>query len=399
MVDKFKVAYLADQLFGSNQGGITRYTRELARQLMEFEEIDLNLFSQYTPTEMALRTEQNQALPAIQSSVPRIPRAAQYLLWHYAGLAGPVAHAIDGADIVHSPTLWVPPRRTAPLVVTVHDISFISHPHYHTGRVRLIYNSGLRRAIREADALITDAVCTADEMVRLAGAPRHKIFPIPLAADASFRPTFDPAVPSRYGIESDYLLYVGTLEPRKNLTVLLEAFAGLDTPGIKLVLAGAKGWLYEEIFTSIDRLQLQERVIFPGYVADGDLAALYTMARVFVYPSTFEGFGLPVLEAMACGTPVITTNVSSLPEVAGDAAILISPDDIPALRQALRSLLSDQALHTELSGRALARSKEFSWRKTAEMTAEIYRNVLHNRVDSNQRERHFPNRSLFWKRS
>lgn len=370
------VAFLTDQLFGSNQGGCTRYTRELARHMMKIADIDLTLFAQYTQEEMAQRKDQNASLPKVESTVPRLPRAMQYLLWHYAGIAGPAAEVMDRADIVHSPTLWIPPRRRCPLVITVHDLSFLSHPEYHTSRVRLVYTSGLRRAVREADAFITDAECTADELVRLVDVPRSKIFPIPLAADESFRPTPDATVPKRYGIKGDYLLYVGTLEPRKNLVVLLEAFAALELPHVQLVLAGAKGWMYEDIFAAIDRLNLKERVVFPGYVADEDLAALYTMARIFVYPSTFEGFGLPVLEAMGCGVPVITTNVSSLPEVAADAALLISPQDRNGLRDAMHRLLSNPDLHADLSARSLERARDFSWHKTAEMTAKVYRHVL-----------------------
>ena len=171
-----------------------------------------------------------------------------------------------------------------------------------------------------------------------------------------------------------YILYVGMLEPRKNVDRLVEAFGTVadQLSGIDLVIAGRRGWMYEEIFARVEALGLRDRVRFTGYVVSHDLPALYGGARLFAYPSKYEGFGLPVLEAMSCGAPVVTTNVSSMPEVAGDAAILVAPDDVAGLAAALLRVSGDHALRDDLRCRGLARAKTFSWERCARETIAVY---------------------------
>ena len=178
-----------------------------------------------------------------------------------------------------------------------------------------------------------------------------------------------------------FVLHLGTLEPRKNLARLVEAFARArqqlpECDDLKLVLAGGKGWDYDDIFATVERLGLQEHVLFPGYVADADLPWFYRAATVFAYPSLLEGFGLPVLEAMACGTPVITSAVSSLPEVAGDAALLVDPMSVDALADALVRVLSDAALAGKMRRKGLLQAGRFSWQRTAAETVAVYRAAL-----------------------
>ena len=179
------------------------------------------------------------------------------------------------------------------------------------------------------------------------------------------------AVCAKYGISGEYVLYVGTLQPRKNLIRLIEAFAALESRTLKLVIAGQKGWLYDRIFARARELDVEQRVIFPGYVAGADLPALLSGAQLFAFPSLYEGFGFPVLEAMACGVPVVCSNVSSLPEVAGDAALLVDPLDTGAWTTALERTLADEELRAELTTRGYAQVRRFSWQRAAEETLRV----------------------------
>ena len=184
---------------------------------------------------------------------------------------------------------------------------------------------------------------------------------------------------ARYGLTPGrYLLYLGVLEPRKNVPHLLDAYARIAArfPDVPLVIAGKKGWFYEAIFEKVKALKLEAQVRFPGYVPDADLPRLYGGARAFVYPSRYEGFGLPVLEAMQCGVPTITSNVSSMPEVAGEAALLVSPDDCGGLADAMTRLLTDDALAQDLSRRGLAQARQFTWERCARETRAVYQACL-----------------------
>jgi glycosyltransferase involved in cell wall biosynthesis len=212
--------------------------------------------------------------------------------------------------------------------------------------------------------------------------PEAKIKVIYEAPAPTFQPVSDPAnlarVKQQYHLPQKFILNVGTIEPRKNLSRLLEAFQPLlaDWPDLKLVLIGKKGWLYESFFQRLQALGLEERVIFPGYVAEADLPAFYQLAEVFVFPSLSEGFGLPPLEAMACGVPVVSSNSSSLPEVVGEAGLLVDPTDTGALHQALRRILADGDLRTELRRRGLVQARKFSWQRAVDELEEIYQSLL-----------------------
>lgn len=371
-----QVAYLADPMYYHMMAGTARYTAELAEQLATLPDVDLHLLSTYPPDVIAARA-QERGYP-LAESVPQAikQKALQYLSWHVGGIPGAMTEATANADVVHSPTLLVPPRGRCPLVVTVLDLICVLFPHYQPLKPRLIAQTALRRAVKDADALIAISEHTKQDLMRLMNVPEDRIFVTPLAADPRFAPQADQSALARHGIDAPYALYVGRLESHKNIGLLLRAFAALNHTEAKLVLVGTKGWLYDEMITTLKQLELEERVVVAGFVADEDLPALYTHAHAFVYPSRYEGFGLPVLEAMQCGAPVITTNVSSLPEVAGDAAILVSPDDVEGLTQALGRLFSEPNLRAEMRGRGLAQAARFSWQKTAQMTADVYRRVI-----------------------
>ena len=293
-------------------------------------------------------------------------------------LLGPV-------DVVHSTTFCVPqfclrPKR---LVVTIYDLSFIMHPELHLPANVAHCLSGTRQAIERADAIIAISEHTRRDLVERLGAPAERIVVTPLAHDADLARVTDPrrraAVRERYGLPEHFVLFLGALEPRKNLQRLLEAYAALPPPlrrDVHLVVAGMRGWLNDSIRARVAELGLEGSVRFAGYIDDQDLAAVYSLATIFAYPSLYEGFGLPVLEAMACGTPVLTSDASSLPEVAGDAAVLVSPTDVDAIASGLRRLLESASLRDELSVRGITRAARFSWDRCARQTLDVYRNLV-----------------------
>jgi glycosyltransferase involved in cell wall biosynthesis len=290
-------------------------------------------------------------------------------------------------DVLFVPAHVLPlvhPRRS---VVTVHDLGYLSYPEAHKAADRRYLDWSTRWNAAQAAAVLADSQATKDDLVRAYRADPGRVHVIYLGRDEALIAVRDPeglaAVRGRYGLAERYLLYVGTLQPRKNLSRLIDAFARLvGTPagaaepaGLQLVLAGRQGWLYDDLYAQVQRLGLAGRVRFPGYVADADLAALYSGALAFIFPSLYEGFGMPVLEAQACGVPVMTSNNSSLPEVAGDAALLVDPHDVDAIAAAMARLAADPVLRADLAERGLANVKRFSWEKCARETLAVLEQV------------------------
>lgn len=313
-------------------------------------------------------------------SVPALS-APRRLAWEQTAL--PQAVRRFKADVLHSP------HYTTPLalgggcrrVVTFHDMTYLLMPELHSRFHRRFFPPMMWAAARQADRLIAVSESTRQDVLRLLGPDPSKVVTVLEAAGPVFRPVA-PAevldVCTRYGLPPGrFLLYVGVLEPRKNVPMLLHAFAkiAVQFPEVPLVIAGKKGWMYDAIFAELTALGLADRVVFTGYVPEEDLPRLYGGARAFVYPSLYEGFGLPVLEAMQCGAPVITTDISSMPEVAGKAALLVKPDDINGLAEALARVLSDDALAADLKQRGLARAAEFSWESAARETRAVYQEL------------------------
>jgi glycosyltransferase involved in cell wall biosynthesis len=239
------------------------------------------------------------------------------------------------------------------------------------------------RFLRRAAAIIAVSENTRRDVTRLMGIPAEKIVVIHEGVNPAYHGAIAAGevarVRQKYHLPARYLLFLGTLEPRKNIGVLLEAYHALlarDDSVPRLVVAGRKGWLFEPVFQKVEALGLGERVSFTDWVPEADTPALVAGAEVFVYPSLYEGFGLPPLEAMACGTPVITSTASSLPEVVGDGGLLVDPHDAAGLAQALERLLADDALRADLRGRALARARQFTWEAAARQTLAVYAQVL-----------------------
>jgi glycosyltransferase involved in cell wall biosynthesis len=322
------------------------------------------------------------ALTPLQSRWPT-SRAAVRVVWEQ--LVQPWVLRRIGADLVHGPVFVGPLFAPCPVVVTIHDLSFIRFPALFRPANRLYLTVLTRLSARRARRLIAVSAHAAAESTQLLGVPPERIDVVYHGVDPSFRPLPADEVVAfrqRRGLPGRFMLFVGTLEPRKNLVRLVEAFARIygricgNDGRVRLVLAGGKGWLYDELFAKVEALGLGEAVIFPGYVMSDELPLWYNGAAVLAYPSVYEGFGLPVLEAQACGTPVLTSNVSSLPEAAGDAALMVDPYDVEALAAGLNRLLADESLRHDLRERGLAHAKQFSWPHTAQETARVYRRAL-----------------------
>jgi glycosyltransferase involved in cell wall biosynthesis len=286
-------------------------------------------------------------------------------------------------DLLHDPTGVCPLFLTgACKVVTIHDVFPYIYPKTSTTLDWLIYRYWLPLALRRVDAVITDSQNSKIDILRHLPVNNEKITVIPAAASECYLPLPENEVSpvlQRHGIQRPYILYVGSIEPRKNLMRLLQAYARLRGAGQqwRLVIVGARNvWLSNPLIEVIQKLNLESWVQFTGYVSEEDLPALYNAADLFAFPSLYEGFGLPVLEAMACGTPVVTSHRSSLPEVTGDAAVLVDPYDIDAIATAMLKILTDPILAENLHARGMQRAKEFSWERTARETLAVYQKVM-----------------------
>jgi glycosyltransferase involved in cell wall biosynthesis len=288
-------------------------------------------------------------------------------------------------DLLFVPSHVLPLVHPLRSVVTVHDLGYHFFPEAHTLSQNAYLRWSTRYNARTATRVLADSQATRQDLIRLYGIQGEKVAVVYPGRDEDLAPVTDPgalaAIRTRYSLGDGYLLYVGTLHPRKNLVRLIQAFAGLLhslaptdpslASGLQLVLAGQKGWLYDEIWTQVDRLGLKDRVIVTGYVPGADLAGLLSGALAFVFPSLYEGFGLPVLEAMACRTPVVCSNASSLPEVAGEAALQVDPLDVEAWTGALHRIVTDIGLRRALVERGLKQMRHFSWRRCAEETLRV----------------------------
>ncbi|MGQ9628445.1 MAG: glycosyltransferase family 4 protein [Anaerolineae bacterium] len=296
-------------------------------------------------------------------------------LWTHLRLSWEMAR--QRPDLLFIPAHILPlvhPKRS---VVTVHDLGYLHYPQSHRTLDRLYLDLSTRYNARAAGHLIAVSQATKRDLVERYGVQDEKITVIYSGRDESLHPLEDKgaiaAIKRRYGIEGDYILYLGTLHPRKNLVRLIEAYQIVRRSGReeKLVIAGKKGWLYEGIFRRVEELNLKGWVLFPGYVERESMAALFSGARLFVLPSLYEGFGLPILEAMSCGTPVVCAGVSALPEVAGDAALLVDPLDVEEMAEAMRRALEDESLRAGLREMGLRRARSFSWEKCARETLAV----------------------------
>jgi glycosyltransferase involved in cell wall biosynthesis len=302
------------------------------------------------------------------------------LLWEQVRFPGLISKS--GVELLHSLHYTRPLRLPCASVVTFHDMTFFLYPELHTRARRLFFPPVIRMSARRADALIAVSDSTRQDAIRVLGISPEKIFTTQLGVDASFESVKDNGEKSRviqkYDLPEKFILYVGLIEPRKNLPLLISAYKRLIEHDMdyKLVLVGRYGWMYDQVLAQIADLALESMVQLVGYVPQEDLPLVYNLSSLFVYPTIYEGFGLPVLEAMACGVPVITSDVSALPEIVGEDGKLVPVNDVEALTKAMVLGLSDMDLRQKLINNGLLRAAKFSWERTAQLTLQVYQHVM-----------------------
>ncbi|WFR56322.1 glycosyltransferase family 1 protein [Anaerocolumna sp. AGMB13025] len=288
------------------------------------------------------------------------------------------------ADVTLFFNYVIPPGVKGKKIAIVYDMAYKAYPETVRKRTRRLLEIALKKSCRRADHILTISEFSKKEIIKYLNIPEDKITIMPCGVDTTlyhekYTDEDIDRVCKKYRIQGVYLLYLGTLEPRKNIVRLLKAYAQLkqkisDTP--KLVLAGRKGWMYDEIFEIVNSLNLMSDIIFTGYVDAEDAPILIKGAMVFLFPSIYEGFGMPPLEAMACGTPVLTSNTSSLPEVVGDAGVLVDPFSVDSIKDGMEKLINSKELRMELSNKGLVRSKNFSW----DVSTEVFHKVIQNNL-------------------
>lgn len=355
---------------GYRQTGIHRYLTRLTAALP----------AALPDAELLVYTGRGISAPAGCTTRPALlPLSHPAVRVAWERIALPAITRRDEISLFHGTVNTLPAGLKCPAVVTVHDLALLRWPEQVPFRRFRYLSKAIQRAVELADRIIAVSTATRDDLVELLGVDPGKVAVAPLGVDRSFAPPPTDALAEfreRNGLTAPIILSVSTLEPRKNLPRLLEAFAQL-APDIlhQLVLVGPEGWRAGPLGEALERLKLGSRVRLTGFVPDVDLRLWYAAADLFAFPSLYEGFGLPVLEAMACGTTVLTSNVSALPEVAGDAAILVDPSSVESIATGMRSALTDPVASSARSARGLAQAREFTWERTAALTAEVYRAV------------------------
>jgi glycosyltransferase involved in cell wall biosynthesis len=326
------------------------------------------------------------AAPTPQVKAPnfqdrRVPLSERTLtiLWHRLRLPIPVEWFTGLLDIFHSTDFVLPPVRQARTILTVHDLAFMRLPQCAEASLRAYLNKVVPRSIERADLVLADSQSTKSDLIELLGVSPDKIEVVYAGVERRFRPMEGEIAlqraKKRYGLDFPFILSLGTLEPRKNFSGLIEAYALMGDKELKLVIAGGRGWLYDGVFARVEELGLEDKVIFPGFVADEDLPALYNLAELFVFPSLYEGFGLPPLEAMACGTPVVTSDRPSLPEVVGEAGLMVEATDSEELAEAMERVLTDENLRRERREKGLKQAERFTWEAAAGKLLDVYRRL------------------------
>jgi glycosyltransferase involved in cell wall biosynthesis len=362
--------------------GIGRYARELIRALVALErDHEYIIFAATGGLDDDRWKRESEKLRSVrsrgQSSDIRfrtLPLSDDWMarLWHRLRLPVPVEAFTGPLDVFYSPDFVLPPtRRTTRTLLTVHDLSYLHYPEHFVPKLVRYLEQSVSRSVVRADWVLADSEATRSDLIAQLGTPAGKVQVLYSGVDPRFSEEKEPKesehLRARYGLTAgSYVLSVGTIQPRKNYVRLIQAFAQLQTHNLtnkQLVLAGGRGWLYEDIFAEAERHGDRVRIL--GFVDEADLPALYRNAALFAFPSLYEGFGLPVLEAMACGTPVVCSNVSSLPEVAGDAALLVDPLDTGSIAEAMACVLQDVGLQRDMIARGRSQAAQFTWKKAA----------------------------------
>ncbi|MEA3338108.1 MAG: glycosyltransferase family 1 protein [Chloroflexota bacterium] len=366
----------ASRALRARRTGTENYSLQLIRHLLALEsDHRFRLYCDQQPSPDLFGIAGNTRL-SNNAELCVIPFAR---LWTHLRLSAEVMR--NPPDVLFVPSHVLPLIHPRPSVVTVHDLGYHYFPEAHRARDRWYLDLGTRFNARSADRVIADSRATRADLLGLFDLDAEKVPVVYLGRDQNLKPETNSErlqdVKGRLGLRDPYVLTVGTLQPRKNLARLVDAFSRVQArvDAAQLVLAGRVGWLSDPIFEQVKRFGLEDHVLFPGYVEDSDLAALLSGAAAFAFPSLYEGFGFPVLEAQACGTPVLASNTSSLPEVAGDGALFVDPLDVEAIADGLYRLLSDQALRNRLRAEGFANIQRFSWQRCARETLAVLEKV------------------------
>ena len=360
------------------RSGVGTYTFNLIQHLsrLDRENRYVLFYSHHLDVKSAIPEIEN---PNFESRFFRFPNKLLNLLWGTVKVPK-IDWFVGDVDVYHSPNFSLNVLGRGKSLMTIHDLNFLVYRKFAIASGRWHYAFKIKEYAEKADAIIAVSQSTKSEIIKYLKIPEEKIHVIYEGCSQAFQPLPESEkkekVKEKYNVKGDFILCVGTLEPRKNLKGLIQAYdRSRAKEDFLLVLAGGKGWKYKHIFRLIKQLKLEDRVVFTGYVSDSDLPALYNGASVFVYPSFYEGFGLPPLEAMACGIPVIVSHTTSLPEVVGDAGIYVDPFDIEQISFSIDTVLSDTRLCQTLREKGLKRAKLFSWEKTARETLKLYQQL------------------------
>lgn len=366
--------------------GIGVYTRNLVAALLAQDSANrYTLLTSGRPTE-------ERAFPSGDNVRGRsifIPDRYLNVLWYRLRAPLPATLFSGATDIYHGPDFTLPPlSKRIRKVVTIHDLAFLEHPEYAVPSLAAYLQKVVPQSVAEADAIATVSHEVSRTLVKHFQAPQEKLVVIPNGVGPHFRRITDPvllgATQHKFHLKFPLVLGVGTLEPRKNHMGLIKAFYQIQKrkngPAM-LAIAGGQGWLYEETQQLVQELKLEHKVRFLGRVSDLELVTLYSLATVFAFPSFFEGFGVPPIEAMACGAPVITSNTSSLPEVAGDAALLVDPHNVDALAEALLRVVSDEQLQQELRQKGYQQAQQYTWATSAKKMLAVYQRLYNGETD------------------
>ncbi|MHB1294161.1 MAG: glycosyltransferase family 4 protein [Anaerolineae bacterium] len=361
------------------KAGLKRYAENLVRGLRPLLGDRLRLFQNSLGSRGPLEGWQGWPTAGVRWSYR--PWRAAVLAGQVAGLDLGVGRLLPDAELFHATEHLLPHLSGIPTVLTVHDLIFERFPQHHKFFNYRYLRAAMPLYCRRASAIVAVSEATKRDLLALYGIDPVKVTVIPEAAAERFRPTDAQRIEKvrrRHGLPPRYVLRVGTIEPRKNLDRLVDACGPLFQDGLAdaLVIVGSKGWLYEGFFEHLEASPWRDRVILPGFIPDEDLPAVYAGALLTVEPSVYEGFGLSVLEGMASGSPVCCSDVSSLPEVGGDAARYFAPEDTDAISACLRAVIADEALRQTMRAQGLARAASFSWSSTAEQTLALYRRVM-----------------------
>lgn len=369
----------------NNRSGIGIYTYNIAKALTEIEQIDVygEIFSFLGRNKI----DKNYSDLNIKLHICRLfPYGVYRRVWgkiplKYNTLLNSKNHIYHFFDYI------VPPNIEGKVITTIHDMTYVLYPEIVEEKTMSRIKKGIEYSVNRADKIITVSESSKCDIIKYLKVPNDKIEVIYNGVEYNrfardYNEEEKVKVKQKYSLPDNYILYMGTLEPRKNIESIVEAFklfkeqSYLKEKDFKLVIAGKKGWMFESIFELVNKLNLQENVIFTDYVDEKDKPLIYNMAQLFVFPSIYEGFGIPVLEAMASSVPVITSNVSSLPEVAGDAAILVDPKDTLSIAKNIHDILSDENLKDELINKGHIQAQIFTWEASAEKLYEIYKSMM-----------------------